>query len=343
MPNFKENIMNFDTDLFVNYWHLICHKNELLNDGDYLRFDTPIGDVVLFNDMGNVIAFDNRCPHRGTHFFKNDFGNQLASCPYHRWAYRNSKIIVPDKHRFVDCNIENADLNKYQVEMCGDFIFLGITPRFGVRQQLGDFAETLEKISLSIQNRLDFNRYAFECYWAIAIENSIEPYHVPVVHSQTLGNLKFDPEQCETVFAETNSVIYAPIGNVKLEKQLKSFHKFFDINFKYDGYFSFHIFPFTIFSSTFGYSYSLQNFFPSQDGANSTKFTSRFYSSKLSNEKYAPVLDSFFESAAALNRKVFEEDHEICKETPRDTWSTQPLQYASQIEQQIVHFRKMCK
>jgi phenylpropionate dioxygenase-like ring-hydroxylating dioxygenase large terminal subunit len=55
----------------------------------------------MFNDMGNVVAFDNKCPHRGAKIYTEDSGNQIASCKYHRWAYRNSKIIVPDKHRFL--------------------------------------------------------------------------------------------------------------------------------------------------------------------------------------------------------------------------------------------------
>ncbi|MEI6745901.1 MAG: Rieske 2Fe-2S domain-containing protein, partial [Methylococcaceae bacterium] len=170
--------MKLGKDLFINYWHLICHKSELANDKDYLKFNTPIGDVVLFNDMGDIVAFDNKCPHRGATFFKDDFGNQTVSCPYHRWAYRNSKLIVPDKQNFIDCDIENADLNKYRLEWCGDFAFLGIEPKFELHEQLGnDFVEILKKVSRNITRRHDFNRFDFLSHWAIAVENALEPYH----------------------------------------------------------------------------------------------------------------------------------------------------------------------
>ena len=333
--------MNLDKNLFINYWHLICHKNELLNDGDFLRFDTPIGDVVMFNDLGNIIAFDNKCPHRGAKFFKKDSGNQIASCPYHRWAYRNSKVIVPDKHRFIGCEIEKVELNKYKVEWCGEFLFLSVTPLSTLNEQLGEIAKTLESISFGIDKRHDLNRYNFQSYWAIAVENALESYHTPVIHSKTLQNL--NPDENSDSFDGVNSVIYASVGNLKIKKQLTSFHKFFDLQFQYEGYMSIYIFPFTMLSSTFGYSYSLQNFFPSASNQNETKFTSRLLTSKLSSEKYSQVLEPFFDSTVEINRKVFEEDHDVCKLIPYDSWSMEPLKYASELEAKIVHFRQMCR
>ena len=334
--------MCFDKDLFINYWHLICHKNELLNDGDFLRFDTPIGDVVLLNDLGNIIAFDNKCPHRGAKFFKEDFGNRIISCSYHRWAYRNSKVIIPDRNRFIGCDIDDIDLNKYKIEWCEDFIFLGIQPRFKLSEQLGSVAEdTLNKISISIDKRFDFSRYDFECYWAIAMENSLDSYHTHVVHAKTLQSLK--PDDVCDFFGRFTSVMTAPIGNEKIKKQLLSLNKFFNVSFQSGGYSSIYMFPFSMISTTFGYSYSLQNFFPPQYGNNYTKFTSRLFGAKITKESYSDILKSFFDSAAELNRRVFIEDHEICKTINYSSWTMEPLKYASDLEMRVVHFRKMCQ
>ena len=96
-------------------------------------------------------------------------------------------------------------------------------------------------------------------------------------------------------------------------------------------------------SSTFGYSYALQNFFPSATNEHETKFTSRLLISKLSSKNAAQILEPFFESTAKINRKVFEEDHEICKLIPRDSWSMEPLKYASEVEAKIDHFRQLCR
>jgi phenylpropionate dioxygenase-like ring-hydroxylating dioxygenase large terminal subunit len=334
--------MSFDKNLFVNYWHLICHKNELQHDGDFLKFETPIGDVVLFNDKGNIIAFDNKCPHRGAKIYQDDSGNQLASCPYHKWTYRNSKMIIPDKHRFIECNIDDVDLNKYRIEFCGDFIFFGVKPLFELHQQIGSsFLEILERISFSIEQRLDLNRYDFESYWAVSVENALESNHVAVIHAKTLGNLEL--EEGKEIYHNANSIFCASIGNKKMKKQLSSMRKFFDIHYQYEGYMGIYLFPFTTLNSTFGYSYGLQHFFPSAKSENETKFTSRILSSKIAKTEYREFLDPFFKNYALSVRDVFAEDHGICKLVPRDSWSMEPLKYTSQLENRITKFREKCR
>jgi phenylpropionate dioxygenase-like ring-hydroxylating dioxygenase large terminal subunit len=72
--------MELGTKLFQKYWHMVCHRNELPDDGDFLRFKTPIGDVVVFNDGGDYVAFNNRCAHRGALIYLADFGNQANTC-----------------------------------------------------------------------------------------------------------------------------------------------------------------------------------------------------------------------------------------------------------------------
>lgn len=334
--------MSFDKNLFVNYWHLVCHKSELLNDSDYVKFDTPIGEVVIFNDMGNVVAFDNKCPHRGTKIYQEDHGNRIASCPYHRWAYRNSKMIVPDKERFVGCDIENANINKYQTEWCGDFLFIGIEPRFKLHEQFDEITiDKLKRISASIDKRRDFNRYDFECYWAIGLENALELYHVPVVHPKSLGKLDLGSD---LVYNKNSSTLEATIGNTKMKKQLLSLRKFFDVQFQYEGFMAIYLFPFTTITSTFGYSYGLQHFLPSTKSVDDiTKFTSRIFSSKVAKPEFMEFLEPFFKEYYLSVRQVFEEDHAICKLTPKESWSLEPFKYASQMEQQILYFRELCR
>ena len=33
---------NFESILFEKQWHLACHKNELKNNNDYVRFNTEM-------------------------------------------------------------------------------------------------------------------------------------------------------------------------------------------------------------------------------------------------------------------------------------------------------------
>ena len=333
--------MNSVCDVFTSHWHLDCHRKELDCNGDFIRFDTPIGEVALFNDNGNIIAFDNKCAHRGAKIYLTDFGNSANTCKYHGWTFSHGKLSISSAEQFKNCDINLATLNKYLVDWVGDFIFFAVKPKQGVYDQLGEVSEILENISFNIAGRHDFSRYDYECHWPLALENALEPYHISMVHPNTLGTLKL--EDGENQFYGPNSIWRANLGDARREKQLASLSRFFSIDYQYEGYMSIYMFPFTMISSTFGYSYSIQNFFPSTNNVESTHFTSRLLGTHARNEASRPVAEDFLASTAAVNRRVFEEDHEVCKLLSTDSWSSAPLRYASELEEKIQHFRSLCR
>ena len=333
--------MNFDADLFRDYWHLICHRNELPQSGDYIRLETPIGDLVVFNDNGDLVAFDNLCPHRGARMFDGSEGNQPAMCKYHGWSYQRGRVVIPLTEDFGGCATHTAKINKFQLDWCGDFLFVGVTPRQSLYDQLAGTAEVLENVSFNIAGRHDFNRYAYQSYWPVAVENALEPYHIGMIHPETLGMLQLEAGHNE--YHDQNSIWYAPVGNARLGKQLRLLKKQFAIDYAYDGYMSIYLFPFTMISSTFGYSYSLQHFFPAAGKDEVTHFSSRLLTAHVANEQAGKIVAPLFNSTAQVNRKVFEEDHDVCKLVPKTSWNMQPLKYASVAEEKIGHFRTSCR
>lgn len=333
--------MDFDTQLYRQYWHLVCHRTELPAHGDFVRYDTPLGELVVFNDMGNLVAFDNLCPHRGARIYTGAKGNQAATCQYHGWSYFRGRVVVPGVATFTHCDPSTARWNTFQTDWCGDFLFAAIAPRQRLEQQLGGAAEVLENISFNIDGCLDVNAYPFQCYWPVAIENALESYHVEMVHADTLGTLALEPGS--DMFWGKNSACYFPIGNQRIDKQLRSLKKHFAIDYGYEGYMSLYLYPFTMLSSTHGYSYSLQHFLPAADGAPVTHFSSRLLAARVAGERSARLLAPLFGSTAQVNRKVFEEDHDVCRRVPKTSWSMEPLAYASDDEARIVHFRQACR
>jgi hypothetical protein len=156
-----------------------------------------------------------------------------------------------------------------------------------------------------------------------------------------LGTLNLEPG--ENVVDGSNSIWYSPVGNEKVRKKLASLSRFFQLDYQYEGYMSIYMFPFTMLSSTFGYSYSLQSFFPHAENPDRTYFTSRLLTVPFSSGPAEAVVKSFLDSTAAVNRRVFEEDHAICKTMPRDSWTMEPLRYPSASEAKIGHFRDICR
>jgi phenylpropionate dioxygenase-like ring-hydroxylating dioxygenase large terminal subunit len=334
-------VTDLDSSLVREYWHLLCHRRELPAKGDYLRFETAVGDIVVFNDGRDLVAFDNRCPHRGARLYDCASGNQAATCRYHGWTHDAGTMIIPGREKFADCDLSEARLRQYAVEWCGDFLFVGIAPRWALYDQLGDTAGIIENISFNIDGQADVSHYSYECYWPLAVENALEPYHISLVHPQTLAMLQL--EDGENVFMGVNSIWRAPVGNMRIKRQLQGLKRLFAIDFAYDGYFSLYLFPFTMLSSTFGYSYSLQHFFPAAEGSHRTHFSSRLLTAPAADERAAAMIAPLIESTAQVNRRVFAEDHEICKRMPAESWGVQPLRFASADEAKISHFRASCR
>jgi hypothetical protein len=157
-----------------------------------------------------------------------------------------------------------------------------------------------------------------------------------------LGLLKLETDTDTDVFSGVNSVCYFSIGNNRMKKHLLGLKKYFSTNFQYEGYMSVFLFPFTMLSSTFGYSYSLQNFFPAID-KNLSHFTSRLLTSNLCKLSDRSIIEPLFQSSAKMNRQVFDEDHLICQRVPLGSWSVEPPPLVTKFEERIVHFRRSCK
>ncbi|MFC4160133.1 aromatic ring-hydroxylating oxygenase subunit alpha [Chitinimonas lacunae] len=327
-----------DIALRDHYWHLLCHRQEVAQPNDFFRLAWLGQEVVVANDQDRLVVFDNVCPHRGARFFLDSAGNAPIVCKYHGWSYRNGSLNIPGRDHFEPCQLDGVDLNHYQVSWCGDFLFASRAPATSLDEQLGELFPLLERISRSITGRQDLNQTVYPCDWKIALENALEPYHVALVHRKSLGLL--DLQAGVNTFHGINSVWEAPIGNSRMRRQLSSIRRFFDIDFECEGYISLYLFPFTMLSSTAGYSYSLQHFLPTAK-PHETAFTSRLLVSRLAAEVPAETLESFFSSTAQMNRQVFDEDREVCARVVQCDDYMNRFNILSSAEEKIRHFRSV--
>ncbi len=327
-----------DRELRDHFWHPICHRSEVPGPGDFVRLTWLDEEVVAWNDGGNVIVFDNVCPHRGARYLSASCGNSPLTCRYHGWSYRGGKLWIPRKETFDPDEIARVRLNTLQSAWCGDFLFGAIAPKMPLNVQLEGVTDLLESMSRSITKRVDMDTYAYECDWRVAMENALEPYHIDLVHDDTLKSLKLDAGSND-LFAFT-SVWYAKIQDERTVKRLKAMRRFFNLTYQFEGYASVYFFPFSMISSTFGYSYSMQNFFPGCR-SNETSFTSRLLTSAPGSPEAVEVLEPFFAATAEFNRRVFREDHEICKRVKPGHWDLARLMPLAQSEAKVAHFRHL--
>jgi phenylpropionate dioxygenase-like ring-hydroxylating dioxygenase large terminal subunit len=323
--------------LWAENWHLLAHRSELAEPRDFVRFDILGREVVLHHDGASVIAFDNRCPHRGARIFDGDTGRERFLCRYHGWSYAKGKVFVADKASLAHCPLDQIALNTLDLAWVGDFAFVASAPVQSLEDQLAGLAPILAAISYGIGRRWDFNRYLYEADWRIALENALEPYHVGSIHPDTLDTLKL--QAGENRYYGRNSVWSAPLGEERMVRRMRTLSRLFDLPHQFEGYESLYLFPFTMISSTFGFSQSVQHFLPAS-APERTHFTSRLYTGQLKPAIKPELVSSLMESSATMNRAVFDEDHDICKRVARDTWSMYPPRFWSATEEKLLHFRR---
>lgn len=297
-----------DQALLTEFWHLVAHRSELAEEGAFLRLDWALGDLVVHNDEGDIIAFDNLCPHRGTRFFVEDHGVGRAVCPYHGWSYRGGQLRVPLAKTFAPGALDGVGIRRFQTAWCGDFLFVALSPAESLEAQLAGAFAPLAAVSTQIDGRRDFNAFEFQANWRVAVENALEGYHVNPIHPQTLAPLGLKDDA--TVYDGPNTTYIAQITDSRTLRGLKTMSRFFDVEGAYQGYWTIYVFPFAMLSSTFGYSYSLQTFLPSVTPERS-HFCSRQLAGKV-RPGYAAAVEGFLDSSARVNRQIFDEDHAIC-------------------------------
>jgi phenylpropionate dioxygenase-like ring-hydroxylating dioxygenase large terminal subunit len=283
----------------MNRWHIAAHRSELANPGDFILLPwTADGELAVANMGGQVVAFDNRCPHRGARIFTELRGNREPRCQYH------ARLATAE------------NVKRFETAVIGDFILVGKPPApHCAPEAIFDLLQQAPWLSLHCT--LSF---VMDCHWTVAVENALDAEHVDHVHAGSLAKL-----------ALRRKALHSYPNGSSLEQftsgaRLDVTSKFFPHEQPFD-YVHAHLFPYSCLSSTRGWTYSLQHYFPRPDGR--TNFIHRLYT--------APTdlpMPGFFDSVAKLNARVFAEDAAICAlVAPGHTGTLGPN------EERIRHFR----
>lgn len=143
----------------------IATLDQVANPNDFV----VVGNILLQNMNGILVAFDNICPHRGN-LLQVGVGNRPLVCTYHGWSF--------DEAGKARTKLAEACLNKHKVTVIGNFVFVG-------ESDYTDMTEKLLHVSATIKNFLGENTITFQANLPLVIENTLEGYHVAFVHKET--------------------------------------------------------------------------------------------------------------------------------------------------------------
>lgn len=342
----KEILKLENEKIFGCTWNYIGTTDDFINHNDFIT--TTIDDipVVVQNLKGELKAYKNICSHRHSIIQIEAKGNRMLMCPYHGWAYNESGVPkgIPKKplFKFTDEELECLKLREFKLEICGKLVFVNINNNAtSLREFLGDkvYLE-LEDISNNFGELVDVNELVIKANWKILVENTLESYHVNLIHADSF--LKLGASGMDFEFNGNHSAWNARLILSENEgKQKKVYKPYQNRGFKILGYKHILVFPNVLISTTYGVSFNLSLITPIDE--NSSMFRSFVFITKTEESKlYKSPLEKIYEdSLINFNRQVFSEDKEICEKVQLGVKSSHYTGELSDEEERVSAFQKV--
>lgn len=177
--------------LWPRVWQIACREEEIAEVGAWIEY--TIGDdsiLVVRNAPGEVSAFHNACPHRGTRIASGAgrATDGRLTCPFHGWCYGldGTLVDVPDRHEFTNLPA-GLRLPPVRTASWGGFVFITLAADV---EPLLEFLDPLP--TLLAPYRLDELRLRsylttiLPANWKAVVDAFNEAYHVQRAHAQIL-------------------------------------------------------------------------------------------------------------------------------------------------------------
>lgn len=324
-------------------WHFVCLKSDIKKNNDYIALDLFDIPITVQNFKNKYKAFLNICSHRLNKIRSKSKGNGILRCLYHGWTF-NSKgepYGIPMKDslfKITNEDLKRLTLKEFNIDICGEFIFLNIESKKTLKQYLGKYYKELKNISINLGSEIKTNIFHYNANWKVCIENTIDEYHVASVHPNTfnkvLGSeIKYD-------YDKLNNGVQINCNKKFLKKWRPIENKINDRGYKINGYRHIFIYPLFTAASTLGTSFSLQWFRPISE--NKTEIISRLFSFNLKKEKNE-ITNFLDNSVEKFNHEVFHEDKEVCEDVHNGLLKkefSEQFGILGKNESRIVHFHK---
>ncbi|MET0658750.1 MAG: aromatic ring-hydroxylating dioxygenase subunit alpha, partial [Steroidobacteraceae bacterium] len=145
--------------------------------------------LITRTSEGQIRAFHNVCPHRGTQLVSESNGKRSSfSCPYHMWNFGNDGRLraAPDFERFY-VSKDKCNLRDIAVGVCGGLVFINLDrqPAQSLREFLGPLASQLEQFPASRATTFAEYVYEIDANWKLTYDNFQENYHLRFIHPRS--------------------------------------------------------------------------------------------------------------------------------------------------------------
>lgn len=304
-------------------WQFVGFKNSLSKHNDFLTTDVAGLSIFIQNFHGNLRAFHNVCPHRFSRLHDEESGNRNLACKYHGWTFNENGEAagVPRKKSFgEDFNAKSTEfcLRSFELEAIGNLLFLKVDPNAAnIKTYFKGAYEFLLNVGNAINEKVHEHHTVVKANWKILIENSLEGYHVPMVHSATLAAFPgLSPAKVEDHVEESglpHSHMINGSDPAWMEKFQRVSKHLGPWPFKFDHYIHHLFFPNLTITSFLGYSFHIQRFHPispTETRVDSYTMSTHFPEITKMGKGY---LEAMYREGNHFSTAIFAEDGGVCE------------------------------
>jgi phenylpropionate dioxygenase-like ring-hydroxylating dioxygenase large terminal subunit len=195
-------------ELFAKTWTFAGMAEDVSAPGDYITLECGNAALVVLRDLnGRLRAFHNVCRHRGARLLEGSGNIQrgLISCFYHKWTYNLKGELqlasVPYQQELFPCLDKSLyGLHHAKVAAWKGLLFVHPDPDAisledwlaEIPEKLGPFKPAQERLH-DPEELVEVSDivYRVRANWKIVTENFIDGYHLPLLHSVSLGDGDF--------------------------------------------------------------------------------------------------------------------------------------------------------
>lgn len=176
--------------IFAREWIFGCPVDKVAKPGDYVTTTVAGAPLIIVRGADGVVrAFSSVCRHRSALVAEGEGCAKSFRCPYHGWLYGlDGKLLAaPLMDKARDFNRADFGLVSARAEVWENFVFVNLDPDApSLSDKLAPLSKRLKGYRINEFRYAKRMEYTIRTNWKLYTENSMEEYHVPVVHAETL-------------------------------------------------------------------------------------------------------------------------------------------------------------
>ena len=178
--------------VFKKTWQMVCDTDTIKvpqSVHPYTLLEGYLNEPLLITrDAEDILHnLSNVCTHRGNILVENAGTVSNMKCRYHgrRFELNGCFRSMPECEDALNFPRPEDDLSKVPFEVWHKFIFTSLFPKHSHNDIFKPITERLESVKINemFYEPARSRDYIVKCNWALYVENYLEGFHIPYVHS----------------------------------------------------------------------------------------------------------------------------------------------------------------